>query len=231
MLMPPPSPARDETQDDSGFHSGGMSSSTSTEHEQMQGGKTKKKSIMKNLKGSKRSESQPGRMNRCESIDLKEKQKGSSDHHQFRSRSKLLSEQKVAHYGGHFPHMGPHAIYAVHPQVCWITSPWWISPQVHPATPILVGHGQLPPPAAPSKKGNSATVDLLYWLWLDNNCPCSGWQELPEQAGQFAVHGWVDQAPAAAQCLRQQQRQPAAERGTRAGILSLVGKSSPKPST
>jgi len=149
MLMPPPSPARDETQDDSGFHSGGMSSSTSTEHEQMQGGKTKKKSIMKNLKGSKRSESQPGRMNRCESIDLKEKQKGSSDHHQFRSRSKLLSEQKVAHYGGHFPHMGPHAIYAVHPQV-------------HPATPILVGHGQLPPPAAPSKKGNSATVGKSY---------------------------------------------------------------------
>ena len=43
MLMPPPSPARDETQDDSGFHSGGMSSSTSTEHEQMQGGMTKKK--------------------------------------------------------------------------------------------------------------------------------------------------------------------------------------------
>ena len=43
MLMPPPSPARDETQDDSGFHSGGMGSSTSTEHEQMQGGMTKKK--------------------------------------------------------------------------------------------------------------------------------------------------------------------------------------------
>merc|ERR1719278_2158650 len=94
MLMPPPSPARDETQDDSGFHSGGMSSSTSTEHEQMQGGKTKKKSIMKNLKGTKRSESQPGRMNRCESIDLKEKQKGSSDHHQFRSRSKLLRRSR-----------------------------------------------------------------------------------------------------------------------------------------
>merc|ERR1719350_2483889 len=75
MLMPPPSPARDETQDDSGFHSGGMSSSTSTEHEQLQGGKTKKKSIMKSSKGTKRSESQPGRMNRCESIDLKQKQK------------------------------------------------------------------------------------------------------------------------------------------------------------
>ena len=119
MLMPPPSPARDETQDDSGFHSGGMSSSTSTEHEQMQGGKTKKKSIMKSSKGTKRSESQPGRMNRCESIDLKEKQqKGSSDH-QFRTRSKLISEQQAAaHYGGHYPHMAPHAIYAVHPQVC-----------------------------------------------------------------------------------------------------------------
>ena len=115
MLMPPPSPARDETQDDSGFHSGGMSSSTSTEHEQMQGGKTKKKSIMKSSKGTKRSESQPGRMNRCESIDLKEKQKGGSSDHQFRTRSKLISEQQVAHYGGHYPHMAP--IYAVHPQV------------------------------------------------------------------------------------------------------------------
>ena len=126
MLMPPPSPARDETQDDSGFHSGGMSSSTSTEHEQLHqivAGKTKKKSIMKSSKGTKRSESQPGRMNRCESIDLKEKQKGSSSDHQFRTRSKLISEQQAAHYGGHFPHMAPHAIYAVHPQVCWITSP------------------------------------------------------------------------------------------------------------
>ena len=115
MLMPPPSPARDETQDDSGFHSGGMSSSTSTEHEQMQGGKTKKKSIMKSSKGTKRSESQPGRMNRCESIDLKEKQKGGSSDHQFRTRSKLISEQQAGHYGGHYPHMAP--IYAVHPQV------------------------------------------------------------------------------------------------------------------
>jgi len=146
MLMPPPSPARDETQDDSGFHSGGMSSSTSTEHDQMQGGKTKKKSIMKSSKGTKRSESQPGRMNRCESIDLKEKQKGSSDH-QFRTRSKLISEQ-TAHYGGHYPHMAPHAIYAVHPQV-------------HPAAPILVGHGQLPPGPV-GKKGNSSTVGKSY---------------------------------------------------------------------
>ena len=161
MLMPPPSPARDETQDDSGFHSGGMSSSTSTEHDQMQGGKTKKKSIMKSSKGTKRSESQPGRMNRCESIDLKEKQKGSSDH-QFRTRSKLISEQ-TAHYGGHYPHMAPHAIYAVHPQVGFDQSPphesdWVI--QVHPAAPILVGHGQLPPGPV-GKKGNSSTVDFI----------------------------------------------------------------------
>jgi hypothetical protein len=145
MLMPPPSPARDETQDDSGFHSGGMSSSTSTEHEQMQGGKTKKKSIMKSSKGTKRSESQPGRMNRCESIDLKEKQKGNSSDHQFRTRSKLISEQAAAHYGGHYPHMAAHAIYAV-----------------HPAAPILVGHGQLPPAATVGKKGNSSTVGKSY---------------------------------------------------------------------
>ena len=124
--MPPPSPARDETQDDSGFHSGGMSSSTSTEHDQMQGGKTKKKSIMKSSKGTKRSESQPGRMNRCESIDLKKEQTkqkggkgGAGPDHQFRTvRSKMMpGDQQAAHYGGHYPHMGPHAIYAVHPQV------------------------------------------------------------------------------------------------------------------
>ena len=33
---------------------------------------------MKSLKGTKRSESQSGRMNRCESVDLKEKQKRSN---------------------------------------------------------------------------------------------------------------------------------------------------------
>ena len=127
--MPPPSPARDETQDDSGFHSGGMSSSTSTEHEQLHqivAGKTKKKSIMKSSKGTKRSESQPGRMNRCESIDLKKEQTkqkggkgGAGPDHQFRTvRSKMMpGDQQAAHYGGHYPHMGPHAIYAVHPQV------------------------------------------------------------------------------------------------------------------
>ena len=127
--MPPPSPARDETQDDSGFHSGGMSSSTSTEHEQLHqivAGKTKKKSNMKSSKGTKRSESQPGRMNRCESIDLKKEQTkqkggkgGAGPDHQFRTvRSKMMpGDQQAAHYGGHYPHMGPHAIYAVHPQV------------------------------------------------------------------------------------------------------------------
>ena len=166
MLMPPPSPARDETQDDSGFHSGGMSSSTSTEHEQMVGGKTKKKSIVKSSKGTKRSESQPGRMNRCESIDLKEKQKVSSDQ-QFRTRSKLISEQQ-AHYGGHYPHMPPHAIYAVHPQVGLITLNILmnvIATQVHPAAPILVGHSQLPPPPL-GKKGNSSTVDFIIIFLL-----------------------------------------------------------------
>merc|ERR1712004_336492 len=124
MLMPPPSPARDETQDDSGFHSGGMSSSTSTEHEQLHqivAGKTKQK-------GGKG---------------------GAGPDHQFRTvRSKMMpGDQQAAHYGGHYPHMGPHAIYAVHPQV-------------HPAGPILVGHGQLPPPpvASSGKKGNNSTT-------------------------------------------------------------------------
>ena len=166
--MPPPSPAQDETQDDSGFHSGGMSSSTSTEHEQMVGGKTKKKSIVKSSKGTKRSESQPGRMNRCESIDLKEKQKVSSDQ-QFRTRSKLISEQQ-AHYGGHYPHMPPHAIYAVHPQVGLITLNILmnvIATQVLPAAPILVGHSQLPPPPL-GKKGNSSTVDYHLFPHLDD---------------------------------------------------------------
>jgi len=175
MLMPPPSPARDETQDDSGFHSGGMSSSTSTEHEQMQGGKTKKKSIMKSSKGTKRSESQPGRMNRCESIDLKEKQKGSSSDHQFRTRSKLIVEQQAAHYGGHYPHMAPHAIYAVHPQV-------------HPAAPILVGHGQLPPAATAGKKSNSSTVGKSYLSKLVS-LPFLGGSSRQHQANVPNVYG------------------------------------------
>ena len=198
MLMPPPSPARDETQDDSGFHSGGMSSSTSTEHEQLHqivAGKTKKKSIMKSSKGTKRSESQPGRMNRCESIDLKKEQTkqkggkgGAGPDHQFRTvRSKMMpGDQQAAHYGGHYPHMGPHAIYAVHPQVGLTVNLLHTHPiswfrrrkntripkkvdrqeinvpltQVHPAGPILVGHGQLPPPpvASSGKKGNNSTT-------------------------------------------------------------------------
>ena len=166
--MPPASPAGDEMQDDSGFHSGGMSSSTSTEHEQMVGGKTKKKSIMKSSKGTKRSESQPGRMNRCESIDLKEKQKVNSDQ-QFRTRSKLISEQQ-AHYGGHFAHMPPHAIYAVHPQVGLTTLTTLmmniIATQVHPGAPILVGHSQLPPNPPLGKKGNSSTVGSIIIFLL-----------------------------------------------------------------
>ena len=211
MLMPPPSPARDETQDDSGFHSGGMSSSTSTEHEQLHqivAGKTKKKSIMKSSKGTKRSESQPGRMNRCESIDLKKEQTkqkggkgGAGPDHQFRTvRSKMMpGDQQAAHYGGHYPHMGPHAIYAVHPQVGLTVNLLHTHPiswfrrrkntripkkvdrqeinvpltQVHPAGPILVGHGQLPPPpvASSGKKGNNSTTvrdPSLYLLPLNN---------------------------------------------------------------
>ena len=68
MLMPPPSPARDETQDDSGFHSGGMSSSTSTEHEQMQGGKTKKEVDHEEFKGDKK-EREPTRKDESMRVD------------------------------------------------------------------------------------------------------------------------------------------------------------------
>jgi hypothetical protein len=140
----------------------------------MQGGKTKKKSIMKSSKGTKRSESQPGRMNRCESIDLKEKQKGNSSDHQFRTRSKLISEQQAAHYGGHYPHMAP--IYAVHPQ------------QVHPAGPILVGHGQLPPAAAGGKKSNSSTVGKSYLSKLVS-LPFLGGSSRQHQANVPNVYG------------------------------------------
>jgi hypothetical protein len=113
MLMPPPSPPGDETQDDSGFHSGGMSSSTSTEDQQA---KTKKKSIIKTSKSTKRSESQPGRMNRCESIDFKEMQlhEGKNNCEVFRTRSKILADHQQAIYG-HYGHIPAHAIYAVHP--------------------------------------------------------------------------------------------------------------------
>ena len=60
--MPPPSPPSDETTDDSGFHSGWMPSNSSCYP----------KSIIKPCKTVKRSESQPERMNLCESIDFKE---------------------------------------------------------------------------------------------------------------------------------------------------------------
>lgn len=111
MLMPPPSLPGDDTQDDSGFHSGGMSSSTSTE-DQMS--KTKRKSIIKTSKSTKRSESQPGRMNRCESIDFKEMghEPGRKPSDQFRTRSKILAEQGGYGHYGHLPAPG---IYTVHP--------------------------------------------------------------------------------------------------------------------
>jgi len=116
MLMPPPSPPGDETQDDSGFHSGGMSSSTSTEEQQA---KTKKKSIIKTTKSTKRSESQPGRMNRCESIDLKEMQQSERKKscEVFRTRSKIIADHHHHHQGlyGHYGHLPAHGIYAVHP--------------------------------------------------------------------------------------------------------------------
>jgi hypothetical protein len=106
MLMPPPSPPRDDTQDDSGFHSGGMSSSTSTEETK----KSKKKSIIKISKSTKRSESQPGRMNRCESIDFKEplqpEVRHPGDH--FRTRSVVAEQQAVY---GHYPAPPLHPVY------------------------------------------------------------------------------------------------------------------------
>ena len=240
MLMPPPSPARDETQDDSGFHSGGMSSSTSTEHDQMQGGKTKKKSIMKSSKGTKRSESQPGRMNRCESIDLKEKQKGSSDH-QFRTRSKLISEQ-TAHYGGHYPHMAPHAIYAVHPQVGFDQSHPHESDS-NPGSPCRPHLGGARSAATWSCGQERQLLDgrLHHHLFiLTYHSSSSGGQELPEQACQFAFLGWVKQAAAAAtdsECLREEQQPAATQRGARTSILPVINKPPPlchllsKPST
>lgn len=110
MLMPPPSPEGSETQDDSGFHSGGMSSSTSTEEQQA---KTKKKSIIKTSKTTKRSESQPGRMNRCESIDFKELHDGRKAGEQFNTKSKILEEHQQGVYG-HYAHHPSHGIYGVH---------------------------------------------------------------------------------------------------------------------
>ena len=84
MLMPPSTPDGDETQDDSGFHSGGHSSNTSSSP------KTRRKSIMKSSSktAAKRSESHPGRMNRCESIDFKDRKSSEV----FRARSRIISE-------------------------------------------------------------------------------------------------------------------------------------------
>merc|ERR1719410_2285135 len=95
MLMPPPSPPGDDTQDDSGFHSGGHSSNTSYSP------KTKRKSIIKAPKSiAKRSESQPGRMNRCESIDFKEAFHDRKHSELLRTRSKIISEHTVSYGGG-----------------------------------------------------------------------------------------------------------------------------------
>ena len=218
--MPPPSPARDETQDDSGFHSGGMSSSTSTEHEQLHqivAGKTKKKSIMKSSKGTKRSESQPGRMNRCESIDLKKEQTkqkggkgGAGPDHQFRTvRSKMMpGDQQAAHYGGHYPHMGPHAIYAVHPQVNPLHIHGWLRKRASRISKKLPGNKLMSPlprctlqarswsgtgncrphllPAVAKRATPQRWDPSLYLLPL-NNVLSPGGQELPEQAGESAL--------------------------------------------
>ena len=99
--MPPPRPPSDETQDDSGFHSGGMSSNNSYSP------KSKRKSIIKPPKNAKRSESQPGRMNRCESIDFKEAfHHGRKTSEVFRTRSKIISD----HNGNAF--YGPPTVYS-----------------------------------------------------------------------------------------------------------------------
>merc|ERR1712203_788647 len=94
MLMPPPSPPGDETQDDSGFHSGGMSSNNSYSP------KSKRKSIIKPPKTAKRSESQPGRMNRCESIDFKEAFNDSRHSEVLRTRSKIISDHGLTYGQG-----------------------------------------------------------------------------------------------------------------------------------
>ena len=60
---------------------------------------------------------------------------------------------------------------------------------MHPAGPILVGHGQLPPPpvASSGKKGNSTTVGPIVVFIAFNNVLSPGGQELPEQAGESAL--------------------------------------------
>ena len=137
MLMPPPSPeGGDETQDDSGFHSGGMSSST-TSTEAVTVSRTKRKSIIKSSKSTaKRSESQPSRMSRCESMDMKELAAANG----VRTRPRMIGEQTVV-YGGFHP------IYTPHP-------PHPPPPNPHPP------HQPHPPPLA-SKKGGG-TVGRSY---------------------------------------------------------------------
>merc|ERR1719500_1785888 len=111
MLMPPPSPPGDDTQDDSGFHSGGMSSNNSYSP------KSKRKSIIKPPKTAKRSESQPGRMNRCESIDFKEAfNDGRKTSEVFRTRSKIISDHNGTYgntvYGPPPVYSGPPPVYS-----------------------------------------------------------------------------------------------------------------------
>ena len=107
--MPPPSPPGDETQDDSGFHSGGHSSNNSYSP------KTKRKSIIKQPKSTaKRSESQPGRMNRCESIDFKEAFNDNRKHSEvFRTRSRIISEHTINYGPGMGMYGPPSSIYSV----------------------------------------------------------------------------------------------------------------------
>ena len=113
--MPPPSPPGDDTQDDSGFHSGGHSSNNSYSP------KNKRKSIIKAPKSiAKRSESQPGRMNRCESIDFKDASFHDNRKHSevFRTRSRIISDHAGVSYGVVPPlgHYGPpSSIYSVAP--------------------------------------------------------------------------------------------------------------------
>ena len=112
MLMRPPSPPGDDTQDDSGFHSGGHSSNTSYSP------KTKRKSIIKQPKSfAKRSESQPGRMNRCESIDFKEAFHDRKHSEVLRTRSKIISDHAANYGGGLYVPGPPGSIYSVTPPI------------------------------------------------------------------------------------------------------------------
>ena len=136
MLMPPASQSEDETQDDSGFHSGGHSSNTSYSP------KNRRKSIMKQSKSAaKRSESQPGRMNRCESIDFKDSKsfKDSSRKHSevFRTRSRIISEHNI----NFLPPAPPLAVYGP------------LSPP--PSSVYSCGGPPPPPPMIVQKKGST----------------------------------------------------------------------------